>query len=92
MTLPSPWWLFQEAGLGLGVSKGTMDTVISCLWPIALIVVAWLIYQRISSDQPREVVAPFALTFAWVLVAPWVFAWYTAHRVGGADRWSRATG
>jgi hypothetical protein len=21
---------------------------------------------------------PFALTFAWVLVAPWVFAWYTA--------------
>ena len=26
----------------------------------------------------REVVAPFALTFAWILVAPWVFAWYTA--------------
>jgi hypothetical protein len=23
-------------------------------------------------------VAPFALTFAWVLVAPWVFPWYTA--------------
>ena len=22
--------------------------------------------------------APFALTFAWILVAPWVFAWYTA--------------
>jgi hypothetical protein len=78
VTLPSPWWLFQEAGLGLGVSKDTMGTVISFLWPIALIVVAWLIYQRISADQPREVVAPFALTFAWVLVAPWVFAWYTA--------------
>ena len=43
-----------------------------------MIVVAWLIYRRISSDQPREVVAPFALTFAWILVAPWVFAWYTA--------------
>ena len=55
-----------------------MATIISCLWPIALLVVAWLIYQRISSDQPREVVAPFALTFAWILVAPWVFAWYTA--------------
>jgi hypothetical protein len=43
-----------------------------------MLVVAWLIYQRISSDQPREIVAPFALAFAWVLVAPWVFAWYTA--------------
>ncbi|HEY2287285.1 MAG TPA: hypothetical protein VGH88_16225 [Streptosporangiaceae bacterium] len=78
VTLPSPWWLFQEAGMGLGISKSAMGTVISVLWPIALIVVAWLIYQRISADQPREVVAPFALTFAWVLVAPWVFAWYTA--------------
>jgi len=78
VTLPSPWWFVQEAGTGLGISKGAMGTVISLLWPIAMIVVAWLIYQRISADQPREVVAPFALTFAWVLVAPWVFPWYTA--------------
>ena len=74
--MPSPWRLFQMAGEALGF--GTMTTVINILWPIALFVVAWFIYRRISSDQPREVVAPFALTFAWVLVAPWVFAWYTA--------------
>ena len=55
-----------------------MATIISLLWPIAMLVVAWVIYRRISSDQPREVVAPFALTFAWILVAPWMFAWYTA--------------
>ena len=79
VTLPSPWWFLQVIGHGLfGVSNDTMGVVISFLWPIAMIVVAWLIYQRISADQPREVVAPFALTFAWVLVAPWVFAWYTA--------------
>ncbi len=78
VTLPSPWRLFQLSGQALGVDKGTMATVISCLWPIALFVVAWLIHRRIASDQPREVVAPFALTFAWILVAPWVFAWYTA--------------
>jgi hypothetical protein len=40
--------------------------------------VAWVIYRRISSDQPREIVAPFAIFFAWVLVAPWTMAWYTA--------------
>ena len=78
VTLPSPWRVFELAGQALGVHESTMTTVISFLWPIALVVVAWLIYQRISSDQPREVVAPFALTFAWILVAPWVFAWYTA--------------
>jgi hypothetical protein len=76
--MPSPWRLFQMLGEALGVSPGTMTTIINCLWPIAMFVVAWIIYRRISSDQPREVVAPFALTFAWVLVAPWVFAWYTA--------------
>jgi hypothetical protein len=43
-----------------------------------MLVVAWFIYRRISSDQPREVVAPFALTYAWILVAPWVLPWYTA--------------
>ncbi|HXZ77434.1 MAG TPA: glycosyltransferase 87 family protein [Streptosporangiaceae bacterium] len=78
VTLPSPWRVFQLTGQALGVGGSTMATVISFLWPIALVVVAWLIYQRISSDQPREVVAPFALAFAWILVAPWVFAWYTA--------------
>jgi len=78
ISLPSPWWLVNKAGQGLGVSENTMTSVISVLWPIALLVVAWLVYQRISSDQPREVVAPFAVTFAWIVVAPWVFAWYTA--------------
>ncbi len=78
VTLPSPWRYVQMIGQAAGVEKATMATVISCLWPIALIVVAWLIHRRISSDQPLEVVAPFALTFAWILVAPWVFAWYTA--------------
>ncbi|HYA52954.1 MAG TPA: hypothetical protein VEG33_17510 [Streptosporangiaceae bacterium] len=78
VTLPSPWRVFELTGQALGFHESTMTTVISFLWPVALVVVAWLIYQRISSDQPREVVAPFALTFAWILVAPWVFAWYTA--------------
>jgi hypothetical protein len=76
--MPSPWRLFQMAAEALGVHANTTVTVITFLWPVALVVLAWVIYRRISSDQPREIVAPFALTFAWVLVAPWVFAWYTA--------------
>jgi hypothetical protein len=76
--MPSPWRLFQMTAEALGVSQATTTTVISFLWPVAMFALAWFIYRRISSDQPREIVAPFALTFAWVLVAPWVFAWYTA--------------
>jgi hypothetical protein len=76
--MPSPWRLFQMAGEALGFSSSSLQVVIYCLWPVAMLVLAWVIYRRISSDQPREIVAPFALTFAWVLAAPWVFAWYTA--------------
>jgi hypothetical protein len=78
--LPSPWRLFQALLdiPALHLSPSTVGLVISLLWPIAMIIVAWFIYQRISSDQPQEVVAPFALSFAWILVAPWVFPWYAA--------------
>ena len=75
--LPSPWRLFQALG-DVTIGPGATTIVIGCLWPIAMFVVAWLIFQRISAEQPPEVVAPFALTFAWVLVYPWVFPWYTA--------------
>lgn len=78
IALPSPWRLFQIVLEALGVNQATTSTIISFLWPIAMVVAAWFIYRRISSDQPREVVAPFALTFAWILVAPWVLPWYTA--------------
>ena len=56
--LPSPWRIFQAAADALHVPSGTTGTIITVLWPIAMIVVAWLIYGRISSDQPGEVVAP----------------------------------
>lgn len=77
VTLPSPWWFLHEVGHAFH-ADATTATLTSVLWPIAMIAVAIPVYRRISSDQPREVVAPFALTFAWIVVAPWVFAWYTA--------------
>jgi hypothetical protein len=78
VTLPSPWRVVELLAEAVGVHDSTIITVISFLWPVAMIVVAWFIFRRISSDQPREVVAPFALTYAWIIAAPWVFARYTA--------------
>jgi hypothetical protein len=77
--LPSPWWFLDAFWVHvLGFSSGTASHIITVLWPLAMIAVAWLISQRISSDQPREVVGPFAVSFAWILVAPWSMAWYAA--------------
>ncbi len=79
VTWPSPWWFIDEIGKhAFGASPGALSLLTSVVWPIAMFVVAALVYRRISSEQPREVVAPFALTFAWIVVAPWVLAWYTA--------------
>ncbi len=78
VSLPSPWWFVQIYGELMGVSKPAMTLVITALWPIAMLVIAYLTYRAISPEQPREIVAPFALTFAWVVVAPWAFPWYTA--------------
>jgi hypothetical protein len=75
VTLPSPWWIPYYIAKQFHVS---LALPISIAWLICMFVVASLVYRRISADQPREVVAPFALTYAWVVVAPWVFAWYTA--------------
>jgi len=77
VTLPSPTWILYEIGKHHHL-QATMAGVISVVWITAMIVVAWLVYHRISADQPREVVVPFALTYAWLVTAPWVFAWYTA--------------
>ncbi len=79
--LPSPWWLLQESGAHPARRQQVhrSSTVISCA------VADRADHRRPAPstsgsppDQPREAVAPFALTFAWILVAPWVFAWYAA--------------
>jgi hypothetical protein len=70
-TLSSPWRVLEliSAGLGGPAAEHTVATVLGYLWPIAMIIVAWFVYHGSSSDQPGEVTAPFALSYAWILVA-----------------------
>jgi hypothetical protein len=48
------------------------------LWPLLLLLLAWYLYNRLSSNVPAVLAATCALIFAWVLVAPWSLPWYTA--------------
>ena len=82
---PSPWRAFELALQGLfglfgqpGLGKTIGSAATSAAWPVLMVVVAVFIYRRISADQPAVVTVPFALCFAWIVVAPWSLPWYAA--------------
>jgi hypothetical protein len=45
-------------------------------WPLMLLL-AWYLYNRLSPDVPTVVAASCALTFAFMVVAPWQLPWYS---------------
>lgn len=76
---PSFWQLFRYIGDHLDPAHpSAVTTLIGVLWPPLLIALAWYLYNRLSPDVPAVLAATCALTFAWVLVAPWSLPWYTA--------------
>jgi hypothetical protein len=72
---PSIWRLVQVIGHHYGHSTSML---IDVLWPPLWLALAWYLYNRLSPDVPAVLAATCALTFAWVLMAPWSLAWYTA--------------
>ena len=76
---PSIWRLVQMASHHFHLmSPSATSTLIGVLWPPLLLALAWYLYNRLSPDVPAVLAATCALTFAWVLVAPWSLPWYTA--------------
>jgi hypothetical protein len=71
---PTIWRGVQEIfGRGPMVSD-----VISFIWPPLMLALAWYLYKRLSPDVPTVVAATCALTFAWIVVAPWSLPWYSS--------------
>lgn len=75
---PTVWRLVQEIGLLAGGKHGEslVTTMIGFAWPPLMLALAWYLYNRLSPDVPTVVAATCALTFAWVIVAPWALPWY----------------
>jgi hypothetical protein len=48
------------------------------IWPPLMLLLAWYLYNRLSPDVPTVIAATCALTFAWIVVAPWQLPWYSA--------------
>jgi hypothetical protein len=76
---PSFWWLYQTVAHHVYPGhEAAVNTVMSVMWGPLLLALAWYLYNRLSPDVPAVLAATCALTFAWVLVAPWTLPWYTA--------------
>jgi hypothetical protein len=78
---PTIWRAVQEIGYLIDSStpaKSLVDTMIGFAWPPLMLALAWYLYNRLSPDVPTVVAATCALTFAWVLVAPWSLPWYAS--------------
>jgi hypothetical protein len=84
---PTIWRAIQEIGVlaAHGSSKATqahvaalIDKGIGFAWPPLMIALAWYLYKRLSPDVPTVVAATCALTFAWIVVAPWSLPWYSS--------------
>jgi hypothetical protein len=75
MVISPTVWRGVEAIFGTG---HVVTTVIGFTWPPLMLALAWYLYNRLSPDVPTVVAATCALTFAWVLVAPWSLPWYAS--------------
>jgi hypothetical protein len=59
-------------------AEQTVTSTFGFIWPPLMLALAWYLYSRLSPDVPTAVAATCALTFAWVIVAPWELPWYTS--------------
>jgi hypothetical protein len=77
---PTIWRAVQEIGLAIGGkhAENLVTTMIGYAWPPLMLLLAWYLYNRLSPDVPTVVAATCAVTFAWVIVAPWALPWYAS--------------
>lgn len=94
VSAPTLWAPIQQLGQAT-VGRAATSTAISVAWPVLMLALTLLIHRR-TPETPLTVSAPFALAFAWILVAPYSMPWYTAivwstaallPRGGPPDRW-----
>jgi hypothetical protein len=56
----------------------TVTATFGYIWPPLMLLLAWYLYNRLSPDVPTVLAATCALTFAWMVVAPWQLPWYSS--------------
>jgi hypothetical protein len=81
MVISPTAWRLLEVMVQHYYGKGAEHAVASTfgfIWPPLMLLLAWYLYNRLSPDVPTVVAASCALTFAWMVVAPWQLPWYSS--------------
>ncbi|MGH3389608.1 MAG: hypothetical protein ACRDOO_12105 [Actinomadura sp.] len=73
----SPWSILV-AGLNQVADHDLVAVAARFGWPLAMVAVAVLLFRLLPADAPRALRTQLAMSFGWVLVAPWVMPWYAA--------------
>ncbi|MBC9729632.1 hypothetical protein [Streptomyces sp. TRM68367] len=77
ISTPSLWQAFDHFGTAF-LGHRTVAATISLMWPALMLALTWGLRRRAPADTAAVVAVPFALTFAWMLAAPWSMPWYAA--------------
>jgi uncharacterized protein (TIGR03382 family) len=76
VSTPSLWKAFDYVAPKLiGTRASGIATTV--LWPVLMLVLAWVLRRRMPPHTLPLIAVPFALAFAWILVTPWSMPWYT---------------
>lgn len=59
-------------------AEATVTSAFGYIWWPLVFLLAWYLYNRLSPDVPTVVAASCALTFAFMVVAPWQLPWYSS--------------
>ena len=58
-------------------AEATVTSAFGFIWYPLFLLLAWYLYNRLSPDVPTVLAASCALTFAFMVVAPWQLPWYS---------------
>ncbi len=59
-------------------AEATVTSAFGLIWYPLFLLLAWYLYNRLSPDVPTVLAASCALTFAFMVVAPWQLPWYSS--------------
>lgn len=73
----SPWHLVTWLG-GYVLGDAGAHKIVQVGWVLAMLILAARLRNKTPENASPLVRVQFALSFAWIVAAPWVLPWYTA--------------
>jgi hypothetical protein len=77
VAVPTIWTIPWNVGKNI-IGASTTIAIISVLWPIVLVWLAWFLARRVDDTGYEQATCSALLMIAWIAAAPWAMPWYAA--------------